>query len=160
MQFATSAMHHDDNNYVMQCSSLSLNHVANHVIQGVVAALVHFDLSVVAGPWQTALALEMVAVVLDMACATSPVVEEPVCKGCIFETAVEGGILASCCQKAFLLWLVDHIQGGCVIKTAVVGASTKEKKNVSCFFFYGFWTESWEVLKEFCFNGLELLSTS
>lgn len=70
----------------------------------------------------------MVAVVLGMACATSPVVEEPVCKGCIFETAVEGGILASCCQKAFLLWLVDHIQGGCVIKTAVVGASTKEKK--------------------------------
>ena len=58
-----------------------------------------------------------------MACVTSPAVEEAVCKDYIFEIAAEGDNLASCCLMAFHHWLVDHMQGGCAIKTAVVEES-------------------------------------
>ena len=72
----------------------------------------------------TVLALGMAVVGLGMACVTAlVVVEEAVCKDCIFVTVVVTGTQASCFLMAFLLRWVVHNQDGCVTMTAAVEAS-------------------------------------
>ena len=65
----------------------------------------------------------MAVAVLGTACVTSLVVEEAVCKGCIFVFVAVRGTLASCSLTAFLLRWVAHNQGDCVTATAAAEAS-------------------------------------
>ena len=87
------------------------------------------DPLVVVVPSLTVLASVMVVAGLDTACETSLAAEEAVCKGCISVFVAVKDTQASCYLTAFLLrWVVDHIQGDCVTKTAAVEASEIEQQ--------------------------------